>query len=133
MKDLETERQGQTCRQHMRSCSLKRSRTQKVQQGGKRATPSSMTAGSHASEIIATRTIRATKTANTFCYGALLPRAILPEYPGRIAQWVAAHIVPHSIGYRNAGYIFGEPDNGHGCYLEYEERTDHGPKPRAAI
>lgn len=32
----------------------------------------------------------------------------------------AAHIVPHSIGYSNAGYLFGEPDNGSGLIWSFQ-------------
>ncbi|KAI9880842.1 MAG: hypothetical protein M1830_010437 [Pleopsidium flavum] len=35
-----------------------------------------------------------------------------PILQGYDSNCVAAHIVPHSIGYRNAGYLFGEPDDG---------------------
>lgn len=31
----------------------------------------------------------------------------------------AAHIVPHSIGYSNAGYLFGEPDDGSGLIWSF--------------
>lgn len=48
----------------------------------------------------------------------------------------AAHIVQHSIGYSNAGYLFGEPDNGSGLIWSFrngivmanflEEQFDRG-------
>lgn len=40
-----------------------------------------------------------------------LGRPILQVY---YPSCTTAHIVPHSIGYKNAGYLLGEPDNGIG-------------------